>query len=297
MQTISMYCKRGFCIESKAHGSHRWHGNLVKTTLIIAWKRMSRWCDDKSIIMIIILHETSTLRKWTDETCDVRECIGKEAHVFLLSSYLTHVPLLSPAITAIPYLFSLSLSSLWVTRTTPHWPLPAVRDLTRDGRLSTGTYDESILKLSKASFRGKMRTHETPSIQLPSPTQPRLGHFPQASQAGRLACRTGVLYYIFSLARTALVWSHKSTKKQAWASSNILSLLRWPKVWPRYERWRVWAPDPSIRTVKNDVKFSSIWSPVFGNKYFKKYPLFFVGFHCIFFCFLSLASCPHDKQL
>jgi hypothetical protein len=35
----------------------------------------------------------------------------------------------------------------------PHWPLPAVCDLTRDGRLST--YEESVLKLSKVSFRGK----------------------------------------------------------------------------------------------------------------------------------------------
>jgi hypothetical protein len=31
----------------------------------------------------------------------------------------------------------------------PHWPLPAVRDLTLGGRLST--YDESVLKLSKVS--------------------------------------------------------------------------------------------------------------------------------------------------
>jgi hypothetical protein len=43
---------------------------------------------------------------------------------------------------------------------TPHWPLTAVRDLTRDGRLST--YYESVLKLSKVSFRGKC-THGTPS--------------------------------------------------------------------------------------------------------------------------------------
>jgi hypothetical protein len=34
-----------------------------------------------------------------------------------------------------------------------HWPLPAVSDLTRDDRLST--YDESVLKMSKVSFRGK----------------------------------------------------------------------------------------------------------------------------------------------
>jgi hypothetical protein len=39
----------------------------------------------------------------------------------------------------------------------PHWPLPAVRELTRDGRLST--YEESVLKLS---IPGKMCTHGTP---------------------------------------------------------------------------------------------------------------------------------------
>jgi hypothetical protein len=37
--------------------------------------------------------------------------------------------------------------------TIPHWPLPAVCDLTRDGRWST--YDESVLKLSNVTFRGK----------------------------------------------------------------------------------------------------------------------------------------------
>ncbi len=34
-----------------------------------------------------------------------------------------------------------------------NWPLPAVRDLTRDGRLSP--YDERVLKLIKVSFWGK----------------------------------------------------------------------------------------------------------------------------------------------
>jgi hypothetical protein len=60
--------------------------------------------------------------------------------------------------------------------TIPHWPLPAVRDLTRDGRLST--YDESVLKLSKVSFRRKCaRTGH--HLKLPSPTKlARLGHFP-----------------------------------------------------------------------------------------------------------------------
>jgi hypothetical protein len=41
----------------------------------------------------------------------------------------------------------------------PHWPLPAVCDLARDGRLST--YDVSVLKLSKVSFREKCARMET----------------------------------------------------------------------------------------------------------------------------------------
>ncbi len=80
----------------------------------------------------------------------------------------------------------------------PHWPLPAVRDLTRDGRWST--YDESVLKLSKVSFRGKCARTGHP-LKLPSPSKlARLGHFPPASQAGRLAAAGPVFYvYVFSL--------------------------------------------------------------------------------------------------
>ncbi len=37
----------------------------------------------------------------------------------------------------------------------PRWPLPAVRDLTRDGRWSTYDVTVSVLKLSNVSFRGK----------------------------------------------------------------------------------------------------------------------------------------------
>ncbi len=67
---------------------------------------------------------------------------------------------------------------------TPPWPLPAVRDLTRDCRLSTS--DESVPKLSKVSFRGKC-VHLTPSkATIINKTRPA-GHFPPASQVGRLA--------------------------------------------------------------------------------------------------------------
>ncbi len=75
----------------------------------------------------------------------------------------------------------------------PHWPLPAVRDLTRVGRLSTN--NESVHKLSKVSFRGKC-TRTGHLLKLPSPTKlARLGHFPPASFAGRLA---GPVFYIKS---------------------------------------------------------------------------------------------------
>ena len=78
-----------------------------------------------------------------------------------------------------------------VIHSIPHWPLPAVRDLTRDGRLST--YDESVLKLSKVSYWGKCTRTGHP-LKLPSPTKlARLGHFPPASQAGRLA---GPVFYV-----------------------------------------------------------------------------------------------------
>jgi hypothetical protein len=74
----------------------------------------------------------------------------------------------------------------------PHWALPAVRDLTRDGRLST--YDESVLKLSKVSFREKC-ARSGHLLKLQSPTKlARLGHFPPASQVGRLA---GTVFYVY----------------------------------------------------------------------------------------------------
>ncbi len=58
------------------------------------------------------------------------------------------------------------------------------------GRLST--YDESVLKLSKVSFWGKRARTRHP-LKLPSPTKlARLGCFPPASQAGRLA---GPVFY------------------------------------------------------------------------------------------------------
>ncbi len=74
-------------------------------------------------------------------------------------------------------------------------PLPSVRDLSRDGRWST--YDVSVLK--KMGGRRCVQTRHP--LKLPSPTKlPRLGHFPPASQAGRLA---GTVFYVFSLVRGA----------------------------------------------------------------------------------------------
>jgi hypothetical protein len=66
----------------------------------------------------------------------------------------------------------------WSGQGPVHWPLPAVRDLIRDSRLST--YDESVIKLSKVSLWGKCaRTGHL--LKLPSPTKlARLSHFPPA---------------------------------------------------------------------------------------------------------------------
>ncbi len=62
-------------------------------------------------------------------------------------------------------------------------PLPAMRDLTRDGRWST--YNVSVLKLYNVSFRGRCA---------------RTGH---PHQAGRAPCRPAVFYvYVFSLVET-----------------------------------------------------------------------------------------------
>jgi hypothetical protein len=77
----------------------------------------------------------------------------------------------------------------WVRMAIPHWPLPDVRDLTRYGRWST--YDVSVLKLTNVSFREKC-----------AGVGNTLGHFPPASQAGRLA--GPVFYvYVFSLSMAA----------------------------------------------------------------------------------------------
>jgi hypothetical protein len=62
-------------------------------------------------------------------------------------------------------------------------------------------HDESVLKLTKVSFRGKCARTGHP-LKLLSPTKlARVGHFPLASQADRLA---GPVFYvhIFSLVHT-----------------------------------------------------------------------------------------------
>ncbi len=70
-----------------------------------------------------------------------------------------------------------------------HQHLPAVRDLTRDGRWTT--YDVSVLE----KMGGKMRAQTGHTLKLPSLTNlARLGHFPPASQAGRLA---GPVFYVY----------------------------------------------------------------------------------------------------
>jgi hypothetical protein len=104
----------------------------------------------------------------------------------------------------------------------PHWPLPAVCDLTRDGRLST--YDESVLKLSKVSSRVKCARMGHP-LRLPSPTK-RLSHFSPASQAGRLA---GPVFYTITfrwrLIQLILYSVHHRIKEAGTLTSSLMKCL------------------------------------------------------------------------
>jgi hypothetical protein len=89
-------------------------------------------------------------------------------------------------------------------RLIPHWPLPAVCNLTRDGTLC-GTYDESKLKLSKVSFRGKCARTGNP-LKLSFHHQensPGWVIFLQLAGRAALPARCSILFYtmgIFSLA-------------------------------------------------------------------------------------------------
>jgi hypothetical protein len=77
---------------------------------------------------------------------------------------------------------------------TPLASLPAVRDLTSDGRWST--YNVSVLKLSNVSFRGKCACMGN-SLKLPSTTNSPgwvIFHFPPASQEG---CLAGPVFYVY----------------------------------------------------------------------------------------------------
>jgi hypothetical protein len=69
-------------------------------------------------------------------------------------------------------------------------PLSAVRDFTRDDRWST--YDISGRK--KMGGGGDMRRGRFPSKATINTNLARLGHFPPASQAGRLA---GPVFYVY----------------------------------------------------------------------------------------------------
>jgi hypothetical protein len=72
------------------------------------------------------------------------------------------------------------------------------------------TYDASVLKLSNVSFRGKCACTGNP-LKLPSPTKlARLGHFPPASQAGRLV---GPVFYVYIFSGVDIIrlWRLQST--------------------------------------------------------------------------------------
>ncbi len=86
-------------------------------------------------------------------------------------------------------------------------PLPAVRDFTPEGRWST--YDVSVCKKMEGGggVRGICAETGYP-LKLQFPTNlARLGHFPPASQAGRLV--GPVFYvYVFSMVRNTRVNVH-----------------------------------------------------------------------------------------
>ncbi len=94
--------------------------------------------------------------------------------------------------------------------------MPAVRDLTRDGRWST--YNVSVHKLYNVSFRGKCAPMRQP-LKLPSPTKlARSVHFPPASQEGRPA--GPVFYvYVFSLVQFELGVKSGHEEQQGWCQS------------------------------------------------------------------------------
>jgi hypothetical protein len=79
-------------------------------------------------------------------------------------------------------------------RSISHWPLPAVRDLPCDCRV-VYLRRKCTQAASKVSIRGKCARTGHP-LKIPSPTKlARLGHFPPASQACRLA---GPVFYTVS---------------------------------------------------------------------------------------------------
>jgi hypothetical protein len=113
-----------------------------------------------------------------------------------------------------------------------HWPLPAVRDLTRDGRWST--YDVSVLKLSNVSFRGKCASMRN-TLKISSPTKlARLGHFPPTSQAGRLAGQVFDVY-VFSLITVLSSSVHEHTRTSLLSCvSHIMSVSQFYFTFERF---------------------------------------------------------------
>ncbi len=104
-----------------------------------------------------------------------------------------------------------------------HTPLalPAVRDLTRDGRWST--YDVSVFKLSNVTFWGKCARMEN-NLKLPSPTKrARLGPFPPASQAGRLA---GPVFYVCVFSLVLTQQARKTVHRNPNSRNNRLLILQ-----------------------------------------------------------------------
>ncbi len=117
-----------------------------------------------------------------------------------------------------------------------------MRDLTSDGRLST--YNESVLKLSKVSFRGKYaHAWDTLYSYHHQQNSPGWVIFLQLAWRAALPARCSILYYIFSL-----VGAKEDKVRKSLVLSTKLSLLRPLTQLPAAKHHWVLTPPPSKRS-------------------------------------------------
>ena len=98
--------------------------------------------------------------------------------------------------------------------------------ITLDGKLST--YDESVLKLSKVSFRRKWPCTGH-SLKIPSPKKlARLSHFPPASQTGRLASPV--------FCTVSFLWSNHWVYLEFWPMPSFRDKAHYSVLWTSNSR-------------------------------------------------------------